>query len=160
MSIEDAILELATAVRYLADSNRRDLANSAMLITKSEPAQEQVADAEREQNRRAAKAVHEGVDTKMREYETVGKARDEAKAQDQIKAVSQEIEAADTVKPAAELTPLDYKKDVQPILLDAIKKVGKKPMMDILQQYGVESASKLDPKDYAAVLAAAQKLAE
>jgi hypothetical protein len=183
MSLENAILELAASMRYLADSNRRDLAGSAMLISKSEPTplEEEGGEVANDIPMTETPAVQAAIKRFAKICEEGEKALENGgTAQEFLKATADNRKAADSVAEkrkfreepekdgtaaeveaeSGERAPLDYAKDVRPVLLAAIKKAGKGAVQSILGQYGVEKADKLDPKDYAAVLAAAQKLAE
>lgn len=55
--------------------------------------------------------------------------------------------------------PLDYVKDVRPVLLAAIKKAGKEVVAAMIGKFGVDKADKLTPEQLPAVLIEAQKLA-
>lgn len=60
----------------------------------------------------------------------------------------------------AEQAPeLDYAKDVRPVLLAVIKKVGKEKVAEIVKAFGVEKADQVPADKLAALLEQAQKLA-
>lgn len=266
MSMEQAILELAKAVVYLADSNRRDLnrrdlADSARPITTSTPAGEtfgtagteapdgavkadtlledkaaELAQATADRAAAARKAEKEDAarieakiraemarirpDTLEEQEETARKqeafnemlvknaaemeaahrakkdaekdaaaarkaegedaARIEAKIKEvkgtttaeaaanqkkieaereaELEAAVRKVEAAVT-KVEADATPLNYEKDVRPVLLAAIKKGKRAEIEAMLAKFGVTKADQLKPEQLAPALAEAQKLA-
>jgi uncharacterized membrane protein len=166
MSMENAILELAASIRYLADSNRRDLSASASLIAKSEQvnrfgAVQQIAKveaaeaAEAAEANKAAEEVNAPADVQTEDAEIEQAVQKvEATAKEEKAPAAAEPEAA----PVAEHP--DFAKDVRPVLLAAIKTahVGKTGVAALLAKYDATHADKLDPKHYTAVMAEANAL--
>jgi len=178
MSIENAILELAAAIRELAASN---------LATAGSPALAAAYEAA-EHNKAMNKLV--ALDTAERELEkAVAKVETDAKAEQKkvmaaveadrkpttAKAAiedalakakkAKDAEAAPVVEeddPLADSTPLDYEKDVKPKLVQVGK--NKQEMVDLLASFGVgkdltyAKADMLPADKFGAVVAACDKI--
>lgn len=156
MSLENAILELAAALKEQA------------------AAQRDIAAATREGNQGyrdavVAYAANAGsqVDLSMAEPSKPSKPSAEAQEErekhemsgaqdDELETAVQKVEDAAIAEQPADL---DYAKDVRPVLLAAIKKSGKPAMESLLAKFGVLKADQLQAKDFAAVLVEARKLA-
>lgn len=139
MSMEQAILEHAAALREVAEAIRKLGHGSAIAANIEQRA-----------------AGYEAIAAVPLAEKTNKPAENPAEtATSEIKAVSEEIETKDTV----DSNPLDFVRDVRPALLAAIKKAGKPAVQKLLADFGVEKADKLDPKDFPAVFVAAQEMA-
>ena len=155
MSMENAILEHAAALRELSAAIKMMYAGrgDALALPASQggtvkEALATIAAAEPEQ-------ILAAVGSKDAEIEhAVQKVEDEAKAE---RKEAEDNQAGPTG--ADDITPLDYAKDVRPVLLAAIKKSGKDTVAAMLQTFGVDKADKLTADQLPAALAAAQKLA-
>jgi hypothetical protein len=133
MSIENAILELASAIRELAASNQgkavvTTLEEAVEKVEKSVPtaAQKAVAD---------AKAAAESA-TKVKKPEPKPEVKEEAKEE-----VKDEAPA------------LDYDKDVAPALTAYAKSQGRDKLVALLGKYQAKNGAGIKSEDYAAVLA-------
>lgn len=159
MSMENAILELAAAIRYAADRNNgtgRALAAAPVEEEKetTSPARQAIQsalDAAKAGTKQQQDAELEQAVQKVEEENSRHAERDE-KAQKE-EAAEQEAEKQNA--PA----DLDYAKDVRPVLLAAIKKSGKDAVAAMLATFGVDKADKLTAEQLPGALAEAQKLA-
>lgn len=178
MSMENAILELAASLRYLADSNRRDLAGSAVLIQASEKvtdalvqdkaaeladatAQRAAAARDAEKKDAAANAeVQDGDVTQAIPREVIEQAKKDAELAAAVQKVEDDAKAEKQGATAeADTVVLDYAKDVRPVLLLAIK-AGKRPEIEAkLKEFGAAKADALKPEQLPAMLEFAQALA-
>lgn len=154
MSIENAILELAAAIRYAADKTPRHdyIAASAPLVTiTGAPTVEQIAELE--------KAVTKVETDAKAEKPSAAKAAIQQALVDAKKA--KEAAAAPVVEEIDPLldeapTELDYEKDVKPLLV----KVGKdkQQLVDLLAKFNAKNGAGIAEADYPAVVAAANKI--
>lgn len=143
MSIEQAIFELAAAVRYLADSNRRDLTASATLIAKSE------------------RTPLPEIDTEVK-----GADRDEVAEEREIEQAVQKVEQAAADKKldaqpedgteSLDAPMLDYKMDVCPALMSVAQK-SRDQLVALLAKYGAKNGPGLKPEHYKDILADANQ---
>lgn len=188
MSMEQAILELAASIRFLADSNRRDLAESATLRSQSTKQGETLADtveiakdkitkqrAERDADQQAAGVCHEAAEGATKPRGTTaedaaadqipGKKDRDAVLEQAIKdgAASAKAEKdaeleAAVTKVEEESKALDYKTDVRPVLLALAKKAGQPELKDLLTKYGAATGDKLTADQFAGIVADANAL--
>lgn len=181
MSMENAILELAAAIRYAADKTAGGTGNIAKLIenvSSNGPVTAKDID--------AAVAKLSGADTieaDVTKVETDAKA-DQKKVMAQVEAdrkpsaakeaITKALYAAKAEKaaapapvveeddPLADSTPLDYEKDVKPKLVSVGK--NKQEMVDLLASFGVgkdltyAKADQLPADKFGAVVAACDKI--
>ena len=54
--------------------------------------------------------------------------------------------------------PLDFDKDVAPVVIEAVARVGRESVSSTLAEFGVERASEVDPSQYGELVAALQAL--
>lgn len=148
MSMEQAILELAAGMKELAAAVRAGFGSERMVVGVNEAA-----------------AVVQKFDDSLKgdpkekeahEQKLQARAADGAEQPiaEEIKAVSDEIEAKDSVTPA----DLDYTKDVRPVLLAVNKKSGQPALKALLTKFGAASGDKLKPEQFTEVLAEANKI--
>lgn len=182
MSMEQAIQEHASALNNLASAIRDALklqASSAIASALGTTVQAmsdtvQAMGDTRDADTKAVSAEIEAKGTVAPTREAINKALDAAKAgktkKDDAAAAA---EARGTTAPAdsgaassgddlvdgLDDKPLTYADDVRPVLLDAIRKVGKEKVQALLGQFGVDKGDKLKPEQLAAVRDAAKKLA-
>lgn len=177
MSMEDAILAHANALLTLAEALNNATAYRADLARQSigddaagnaeaaEAADDSVLDSA------AREAIRESLDRARTERKTKDAELDKAvsKVEDDAKNEGGDAEASGATSPEngagsvdvgdAEAAPLDYAKDVKPLLLAAIKK-GKRPDIEAhLAQQGVKRADELSAEKLPELFALAQKLA-
>lgn len=63
--------------------------------------------------------------------------------------------ATETASPTDEL---DFEKDVAPVVIDAVSRVGREGVSSTLAEFGVERASEVDPSQYAELVKALEAL--
>lgn len=174
MSMENAILELAAAMRE----------NTAALVKASEATMHSTeAYKAAMQSYDSALATQDPIDAKAAELAQATEKRAEAaiKAQqkdaaanaeakkplpDELKLIptpgsDAELEAAVTkVEDAAraEAAPLDYAKDVKPVLLALVKAKQKPALVDLLAKYNAKNGEQIKADDFAAIVADANAL--
>lgn len=164
MSIENAILELAAAIRELAASNLSNQAGSHIaraLMTVSTPAADTIeqdvakveTDAKAEQKKVMAQVEADRKPSPAKE--AVQRALDAAKAEKEA-----EKEAA---KPAPVVeedplnaAPLDYDKDVKPKLKDVGK--NRDELGLLLKEFGVSNGGQLTAEQFPKILARANEI--
>lgn len=145
MSMENAILEHAAALREVAAAIKSmgasvSAGEAAAVVQKFEDSLKgDPKEKEAHEQKLQARAVADGAEQPIAE---------------EIKAVSVEIEAKDSVAPA----DLDYTKDVRPVLLAVNKKAGQPALKALLNDFGAATGDKLKPEQYGEVLAAANKI--
>jgi len=176
MSIENAILELAAAIRYAADKTagastaeqrKYDMEQEAVAFEKKLASEAKAAelekavtkvetDAKAEQKKVMAAVEADRKPTTAKA--AIQQALDEAKK-------TKEAAAAPVVEeddPLADSTPLDYEKDVKPKLVSVGK--NKQEMVDLLASFGVgkeltyAKADQLPADKFGAVVAACDKI--
>ena len=180
MSMENAILELAAAIRHLADSNREIAATGAEpLITREDTALETAvtkveADAKAktlqekvmakvEADRKPATTAKEAIAQALE----IAKAEKEAATKKESSTATQSAQSAgdgpdSDDDPLADSTPLEYEKDVKPKLVQVGK--NKQEMVDLLASFGVgkdltyAKADQLPADKFGAVVAACDKI--
>lgn len=166
MSIENAILEHAAAVRELSASIKAMYAGRADALALPASQGGLVGAA-------VQAAESAGLGTVVRAAAEIGATKPQKDVE--LEQAAQKVEADAKIEEensrhaerdeqaqkeeAAELAVLVYEKDVRPVLLAAIKKAGKDKVAEMLARYGVDKADKLKPEQLPAVLAEAQKLA-
>lgn len=64
--------------------------------------------------------------------------------------------ATETVSPSE--PELDFEKDVAPVVIDAVSRVGREGVSSTLAEFGVERASEVDPSQYAELVKALEAL--
>lgn len=160
MSMEQAILELAAAMREQAAAQRES----------NEVQRETAAGYER-----AVTAYGKTFNEVSAADPVQDKAAELAEARTERVAATKEAAAQDAkanekpaeVKPDAELdkaveqveqAALDYKKDVYPVLLQVSKTKGKEALRKLLDQFGAKTGDALKADDFAAILAAGNEL--
>lgn len=167
MSIENAILELAAAIRYAADktaggtgriANLLDAVTcggNAMMVTSSGDTIEQDVTQVETDAKAAQQKAMEKVSTGKQE---IADALANAKAEKESKVATEQLnEALGAVREleksvaALEAAPLDYAKDIQPILT----KVGKNrdQLVALLAKFGAKKGADIKAEDYAAIFA-------
>lgn len=169
MSMENAILELAAAIRYAADRNNGTgsvlaAINAGAPLTTTTTTTTDTIDADVTKVETDAKAEQKKVMAQVEAdrkpsaaKEAITKALDAAKAE---KAASAPVVEEDD--PLAESTPLDYEKDVKPKLVAVGK--NKQEMVDLLASFGVgkdltyAKADQLPADKFGAVVAACDKI--
>lgn len=60
--------------------------------------------------------------------------------------------------PSASEPTLDFEKDVAPVVIDAVSRVGREGVSSTLAEFGVERASEVDPSQYAELVKALEAL--
>lgn len=158
MSMENAILahaaalsELAAAVRALVDSTMGAVVTGGERIkgtvetVRGSTAEEAAADEVPGKKSRSGNTTV---------AEAGNDARDESTPAD---SAPQNTNASDAPSDEAG-EPLNYDKDVKPVLMAAIKKVGRDKVQALIASYGVEKADKIPQDKLADVLGKAQKL--
>jgi hypothetical protein len=155
MSIENAILELAGAIRELAASNQK-AAVAGSLMTKEQrqafygESVRAVAPADPVADLKEAGKTNPELASAAEELEqAVQKVEADAKAEKAAPA-PEEISAADTT--------LDYKIDVKPVLLKVFKAHGQPALKGLLDKFGVPNGDKLSADQLPAVLSEANAL--
>lgn len=63
--------------------------------------------------------------------------------------------ATETASPSDEL---DFEKDVAPVVIDAVSRVGREGVSSTLAEFGVDRASEVDPSQYAELVKALEAL--
>lgn len=168
MSIENAILELAAAIRHLAASNvgqlQADLKKSQMMV--GVHLQEAM-----ESGRKLKEATSDTIEQDVTKVETDAKAEKQSAAKQAIADALELAKAAKAKEAAAapvveETDPLlgdggaaaelDYEKDVKPLLV----KVGKdkQQLVELLGKFNAKNGAGIAKADYPAVVAAANKI--
>lgn len=127
MSLEQAILEHAAAIRELA---------SAVLVSAKQSADSTI---------RLAQGYEHAVDASKPVFADKPKA--DKPAPETKKAEEKKALAADEDK------ALDYDKDVAPALTGYMKANGRQAGIDLMAKFGAKKGSEIKPEDYAAVLA-------
>lgn len=169
MSIENAVLELAAAIRHLADSNR-EIASAAPIgcaqgddhmLTAAALRDKKAAEIKGTKQAEAAKN-QEKIEAERELEKSVTNV--EAAAKNAASAAGTATAAADTQTTAGAAdtataeaqTSYDYAKDVQPLLV----KVGKNrdQLVALLKSFGAAKGADIKPADYAAVIAKANEL--
>jgi len=169
MSIENAILELAAAIRYAADKNAKPVtalaraaANSGAPLTADTTTDTIEADVTKVETDAKAeqKKVMSAVEADRKPStakEAVADALARAKAEKDAEA-NAGLDAADLL----DASPLDYEKDVKPKLVQVGK--NKQEMVDLLASFGVgkdltyAKADQLPADKFGAVVAACDKI--
>lgn len=145
MSIENAILELAAAIRYAADRNNGN-GHAIAAANHLTPREE-----------KPEPAAEEKPDPKADKKKAIADAKAAAEAAAQAKAEPEpQVDEADML--GADDTPLDYKKDVKPVLLQLFKGKGQSALADLLKEFGVPNGDKLTTEQLPKVLARANEL--
>lgn len=171
MSMEQAILELAAAMREQAaaqrESNEVQRATSAgyekavmaygAAVTQGgagqDPIDTKAAElAEATATRAAAAKTAAAKDAAKNKAGDAELAQAVQKVEDDAKAEKAGATAGDAVQ-------LDYAKDVRPVLLAAIKKAGKDEVQKLIGTFGVDKADKVPADKLGKLLDEAQKLA-
>lgn len=185
MSMENAILELAAAMRENtaallkaseATVHSTDAYKAAMLsynsssntpMTEQDPVDAKAAEpadatakratAAREAQEKDAAANAEAKKPLPDEHPLYEEAAVEAKRDAEIEA---ELEAAVTKveDDAKEAAPLDYAKDVKPVLLALVKAKKKPALVDLLAKYNAKNGEQIRADDFAAIVADANAL--
>lgn len=166
MSLENAILAHAAALTALAEAIRSATGSMRALTLAGTP----LEDAGKE-NPSAREAINEAIAAAKARTPKGGKAEEKGEASTGPEssggagAAGDAAEAeAETARNKAEVDKqnepanLDYNKDVKPVLLAAIKRVGKEKVAEAIKTFGVDKADKVDPSDYAALVDAANAL--
>lgn len=170
MGIENAILELAAAIRHLADSNREIAASSApigyandddYMLTAAALRDKKAADlksdvekVEADAKPNAARAV---IEQKLAEARAAkGNAGSVAGTATAAADTQTTAGAAGTATDEAQ-TSYDYAKDVAPVLTKVAQK-SRDELVKLLAFYGAKKGNELKAEDYWAVLADANKL--
>lgn len=154
MSMEQAILELAAGMKELAAAVRAGFGSERVVagVDQVKAALAPLAE------RLGMTRVTESTPVKKRGELVQPEARAadgaEQPISEEIKAVSDEIEAKDSVAPA----DLDYTKDVRPVLLAVNKKAGQPALKALLTKFGAATGDKLKPEQFTDVLAEANKI--
>jgi len=149
MSLEQAILEHASALRQLAVA--------ITLVGDKVPTgnwgQQPVVEAKAEKYEKTAEDWAEGLNKEADERwkNTKGES---AKADAELETAVQQVEQ-DAQEEAA---PLDYKADVRPVLLALNKAKGADALKGLLGKYGAANGDKLDAEHYAAIVEDAKAL--
>lgn len=171
MSLENAILAHATALEKLAEAIKAAFGNvgTAALATivpagtkelvgvsgvKPDAELDEAVEQVEKASTPARKAINDAL--AAAKAGTKGKAGNAEKPAEEAKSDEQKGSGAGSSDEDAE--PLDYTKDVRPVLLAAIKKVGKDPVQELIKTYGVDKADKMDPAQYPDIVAKAQAL--
>lgn len=155
MSIENAILELAAAIRYAADKNTTRIAGfhpalaapyGEVCATLTEAAELEKAVAQVEADAKAEK--------QSAAKQAIADALAKAKAEKEAEAAPV-VEETDPLLDDAPVE-LDYEKDVKPLLV----KVGrdKQQLVDLLGKFNAKNGAGIAKADYPAVVAAANKI--
>ena len=67
-------------------------------------------------------------------------------------------EPSSTPAPAPSASELDFEKDVAPVVIEAVSRVGREGVSSTLAEFGVERASEVDPSQYAELVKALEAL--
>lgn len=67
-------------------------------------------------------------------------------------------EPSSTPAPAPSASELDFEKDVAPVVIDAVSRVGREGVSSTLAEFGVDRASEVDPSQYAELVKALEAL--
>lgn len=134
MSLEQAILEHASALREVAAAIRERNAPINAVVAQISEAVEEV--------KNFATEPAEQVKT------------EEVKPDAELETAVQQVEQA----AQEESAPLDYKADVRPVLLALNKAKGADALKGLLGKYGAATGDKLDAEHYAAIVADAKAL--
>lgn len=163
MSMENAILELAAAMREQAAAQRES--NEVQRATAAGYERAVTAYATGEQRKDVAQA-NEQVSAKMAGDKPEVKDAEIEKAVQKVEADAKKEGAATSAATSQEstddssdaLVELDYTKDVRPVLLAVNKKAGQPELKALLTKFGAATGDKLKPEQYGEVLAAANKI--
>lgn len=150
MSLEQAILELAAAMKEQAAAQRES--NEVQRATAAGYEKAVTAYAIGGQRKRssedeAGKQAHN--DELAQQSKT-----EEVKPDAELETAVQQVEQA----AQEEAAPLDYKADVRPVLLALNKAKGADALKGLLGKYGAATGDKLDAEHYAAIVADAKAL--
>jgi len=174
MSIENAILELAAAIRHLADSNREIAATGGAPLTIHGEVCSTLAEAAQEAELEKAVTQVETdakADPKAEQKKVMGLVEADRKSAakqaiaDALAKAEAEKKATPVVEeddPLGDSIPLDYEKDVKPKLVQVGK--NKQEMVDLLASFGVgkeleyAKADQLPADKFAKVVAACDKI--
>lgn len=165
LAIQDhaaAIRELAAAIRGAASSNLATagaLTTTADLTTQNERAQAAEIDAAVAKVETDAKAKQQAVMAAVeadRKPANQTRAAIETALAEARKAKETPAPAAEEDDPLADTAPLDYEKDVKPLLI----KVGKDKtaLVALLDKFGAKKGDQIAAADYAAVVVAANAI--
>lgn len=72
--------------------------------------------------------------------------------------VAEEAPADPTPQASASEPELDFEKDVAPVVIDAVSRVGREGVSSTLAEFGVDRASEVDPSQYAELVKALEAL--
>jgi len=148
MSIENAILELAASIRYHADNAGLSCSGPFLTAGLGEQIKGVVKDAEVET---AVKQVEED-------------AKQETKPKAEVKKSAAGAVAKEAPAPSVgsakepESAPLDYTKDVQPLLVELGKVKGREAVKNLLTKFGVAKGNELKADQFDDVVAEANTL--
>lgn len=154
MSMENAILELAAAIRELAGSGHRTTGMPAALaapygvVLPTEPAKNS------KPNPGRAEFVSGDAELEQAVEKVEAAAKGESKAKAAARAATSVEEKTD--EPAA---TLDYKADVYPKLVALAKAKGKPALVGLLKEFDAANGDALKAEQYSAVVARAAELA-
>lgn len=158
MSMEQAILELASGMKELAAAVRSGFSSPQMIagIQQVEAALAPLVEKE-------VAIVSTGAGAKRIKATLTDSAAESMAAADQahpeeVKPDAELEAAVSKVEEAAK--PLDYQVDVRPVLMAVAKSkdLGAPKLKELLAKYGAPNGDKLKPTDYAAILADANEL--
>lgn len=151
MSMEQAILELAAAMREQAAAQRES--NEVQRATAAGYERAVTAYAAGEQRAREEAPAEPKKDVQAEPTP----AEPAAQTSNTPVAPSDELEAA-VSKVEEESKALDYKTDVRPVLLALAKKAGQPALKDLLTKYGAATGDKLTADQFAGIVADANAL--
>lgn len=160
MSMEQAIFELAAAIRHLADSNREIASASAPLITVRGSAANVEATSKDAELETAVAKVETDAAAAQKEAMALAEADRKAAAKAGAQAALDKA-AAEKAKPAdddllgAEVE-LDWAKDVRPVLLQVGK--DRPALVALMAKYGVPAGGSLEADKRPALLAEANAI--
>jgi len=149
MSMENAILELAAAIRELAGSGQRGVGMPPAIAAPygaAHVAADQVSAQQQAESLKPDAELEHAV-------EKVEAAAKEEKKAEPAPAPKEEAKAE---QPAA---TLDYKADVYPKLVGLAKAKGKPALVGLLKEFDAANGEALKPEQYAQVVARAAELA-
>lgn len=152
MSMEQAILEHAGALRELAAAIRERNVPLAALAGQAEQAVKEIKDSLLED--KAAELAEARTERVAATKEAAAQDAKENEKPAEVKPDAELDKAVERVEQAA----LDYKKDVYPVLLQVSKIKGKEALRKLLDQFGAKTGDALKAEDFAAIRKAGNEL--
>jgi hypothetical protein len=155
MSMENAILELAAAIRELAGSGQRITGMAPALAAPCGAAHVAVNEVSAQQQAEQLKPDAE-LEEAVQKVEAAAK---EEKKADKPVPKKEEVKAETKVEePASAAEAIDYKTQVYPKLVELGKGKGRAAVVGLLAEFDAKNGDQLKPEQYSAVLARAAEL--